>query len=96
MSSASSFIDRLPYLAPVRSATAAHGTALMPARGYDAAIPTAREESVNIRPNRVKDKMAAGQVATILSGANDPDLIDQLGTLDIDGIWPQGEDGGID
>jgi len=33
MSSASSFIDRLPYLAPVRSATAAHGTALMPARG---------------------------------------------------------------
>jgi hypothetical protein len=31
---------------------------------------------VNIRPNRVKDKLAAGQVATILSGTNDPDLID--------------------
>jgi 4-hydroxy-2-oxoheptanedioate aldolase len=51
---------------------------------------------VNIRPNRVKDKLAAGQVATILSGANDPDLIDQLGTLDVDGIWLEGEHGGVD
>jgi 4-hydroxy-2-oxoheptanedioate aldolase len=51
---------------------------------------------VNIRPNRVKDKLAAGQIATILSGANDPDLIDQLGTLDVDGIWLEGEHGGVD
>jgi 4-hydroxy-2-oxoheptanedioate aldolase len=51
---------------------------------------------VNIRPNRVKDKLAAGQVATILSGSNDPDLIDQLGTLDVDGIWLEGEHGGVD
>jgi len=51
---------------------------------------------VNIRPNRVKEKLAAGQVATILSGANDPDLIDQLGTLDVDGIWLEGEHGGVD
>ena len=51
---------------------------------------------VNIRPNRVKDKLAAGKVATILSGTNDPDLIDQLGTLDIDGIWLEGEHGGVD
>jgi len=51
---------------------------------------------VNIRPNRVKDKLAAGQVATILSGTNDPDLIDQLGTLDVDGIWLEGEHGGVD
>jgi 4-hydroxy-2-oxoheptanedioate aldolase len=51
---------------------------------------------VNIRPNRLKQKLAAGQVATILSGTNDPDLIDQLGTLDVDGIWLEGEHGGVD
>ena len=51
---------------------------------------------MNIRPNRLKQKLAAGQVATILSGTNDPDLIDQLGTLDIDGIWLEGEHGGVD
>ncbi len=51
---------------------------------------------MNIRPNRLKQKLAAGQVATILAGTNDPDLIDQLGTLDIDGIWLEGEHGGVD
>jgi 4-hydroxy-2-oxoheptanedioate aldolase len=51
---------------------------------------------MNIRPNRVKQKLAAGTVATILSGTNDPDLIDQLGTLDVDGIWLEGEHGGVD
>jgi len=51
---------------------------------------------VKIRPNRVKDKLNAGQVATILSGTNDPDLIDQLCTLDVDGIWLEGEHGGVD
>ena len=51
---------------------------------------------MKIRRNRVKDKLAAGQVATILSGTNDPDLIDQLGTLDVDGIWLEGEHGGVD
>ena len=51
---------------------------------------------MNIRPNRVKDKLAAGQVATIVAGSNGPDLIDQLGTLDVDGIWLEGEHGGVD
>jgi 4-hydroxy-2-oxoheptanedioate aldolase len=51
---------------------------------------------VNIRPNRIKQTLAAGKVATILSGTNDPDLIDQLGTLDVDGIWLEGEHGGVD
>jgi len=51
---------------------------------------------LNIRPNRVKEKLAAGQLATIVSGTNDPDLIDQLGTLDVDGIWLEGEHGGVD
>src|SRR6266508_1613393 len=51
---------------------------------------------MKIRPNRVKDKLAAGQVATILSGTNEPDLIDQLCMLDVDGIWLEGEHGGVD
>jgi len=51
---------------------------------------------VNIRPNRVKQKLAAGQVATIIAGTNEPDLIDQLGTLDVDGIWLEGEHGAVD
>ncbi len=51
---------------------------------------------MNIRPNRVKQTLVAGRVATILAGTNDPDLIDQLGTLDVDGIWLEGEHGGVD
>jgi 4-hydroxy-2-oxoheptanedioate aldolase len=51
---------------------------------------------VNIRPNRIKQKLASGQVATILAGTNDPDLIDQLGPLGADGIWLEGEHGGVD
>jgi 4-hydroxy-2-oxoheptanedioate aldolase len=51
---------------------------------------------MNIRPNRMKQTLAAGKVATIIGGTNDPDLIDQLGTLDVDGIWLEGEHGGVD
>ena len=51
---------------------------------------------MNIRPNRVKQRIAAGQVATILAGTNDPDLIDQLGPIGAEGIWLEGEHGGVD
>src|SRR5947199_4097527 len=51
---------------------------------------------MDIRPNRIKQTLAAGRVATIIGGTNDPDLIDQLGTLDVDGIWLEGEHGGVD
>ena len=51
---------------------------------------------MSIRPNRVKQRLAAGQVATILGGTNDPDLIDQLGPLGVDGVWLEGEHGGVD
>jgi 4-hydroxy-2-oxoheptanedioate aldolase len=51
---------------------------------------------MSIRANKVKQRLAAGQVATILSGTNDPDLIDQLGPLGADGIWLEGEHGGVD
>src|SRR5713101_2574749 len=61
---------------------------------HGAALP--KGDDVKIRSNRVKDKLNAGQIATILSGTNDPDLIDQLCTLDVDGIWLEGEHGGVD
>ena len=51
---------------------------------------------MSIRPNRIKQTLAAGRVATIIGGTNDPDLIDQLGTLDVDGVWLEGEHGGVD
>jgi len=51
---------------------------------------------MSIRPNRVKQRLAAGQIATIIAGTNDPDLIDQLGPLGADGIWLEGEHGGVD
>ena len=51
---------------------------------------------MNLRPNRVKQTLAAGRVATILSGSNDPDLIDQLGPIGVDGIWLEGEHGAVD
>ncbi len=55
-----------------------------------------RVQRLGIDPNRVKQTLAAGGVATILSGTNDPDLIDQLGPLGADGIWLEGEHGGVD
>ena len=51
---------------------------------------------MSIRPNRVKQRLAGGQVATIVAGTNDPDLIDQLGPIGADGIWLEGEHGGVD
>src|SRR5947207_8510371 len=51
---------------------------------------------MNIRPNRVKQKLAAGGVATILSGTNEPDLIYQRSTIYVDGIWLEGEHGAVD
>ena len=51
---------------------------------------------MNIRPNRIKQKLAAGEIATILSGASDADTIDLLGPLGADGFWLEGEHGGVD
>src|SRR2546429_6008543 len=58
-------------------------------------LTTREETNVKIRPNRLRQTLAAGRVATIIGGTNDPDLIDQLGTLDVDGIWLEGEHGGV-
>src|SRR5437899_7358157 len=59
-------------------------------------LTTREETNVKIRPNRLRQTLAAGRVATIIGGTNDPDLIDQLATLDVDGIWLEGEHGGVD
>jgi 2-keto-3-deoxy-L-rhamnonate aldolase RhmA len=51
---------------------------------------------VNIRPNRIKQKLAAGETAFILSGAADADQIDNFGPIGVDGFWLEGEHGGVD
>lgn len=56
--------------------------------------------SMNLRPNRVKERLAAGEVATVVSGINHPDDIDAFGAIanasGIDGIWLEGEHAGVD
>jgi 2-keto-3-deoxy-L-rhamnonate aldolase RhmA len=51
---------------------------------------------VNIRPNRIKQKLANGELAFILSGASDADTIDQFGAIGADGFWLEGEHGPVD
>ena len=51
---------------------------------------------MNIRPNRVKQKLAAGETATILSGFHNADMIDLFGTIGADGVWLEGEHGPVD
>jgi len=51
---------------------------------------------VNIRPNRIKQKLAAGEPVTILSGAANADQIDTLGPIGADGFWFEGEHGPVD
>ena len=48
-----------------------------------------------IRPNRVKEKLAAGQVATVLSGVLSSEMVDFLGPLGFDGVWLECEHGGV-
>ena len=49
-----------------------------------------------IRSNRVKEKMARGEPATIISGLQDADVIDFLGALGFDGAWLECEHGPVD
>ncbi len=49
-----------------------------------------------IRPNRVKQKLAAGEAVHVVSGPNDADWIDQFGPLGFDGVWLEGEHGPVD
>ncbi len=49
-----------------------------------------------IRPNRAREKLRAGGTVVAVGGLASSDLIDQLGPLDIDAIWLEGEHGPID
>jgi 4-hydroxy-2-oxoheptanedioate aldolase len=49
-----------------------------------------------IRPNKVKQKLAAGEAVISLAGIDSPDLVDQIGPLGPDAIWIEAEHGPID
>jgi 4-hydroxy-2-oxoheptanedioate aldolase len=49
-----------------------------------------------IRPNKVKQKLAAGQTVLSLGGIDSPDLVDQVGPLGVDAVWIEAEHGPID
>ena len=51
---------------------------------------------MKIRPNRVKQKLAAGESAYVVSGFTHPDDIDAFGPVSFDGIWLEGEHGPVD
>jgi len=48
---------------------------------------------MELRTNRAKQKLANGEVVTIVSGITDPDDIDAVGPVGFDGIWLEGEHG---
>ena len=51
---------------------------------------------MNVRPNKVKQKLAAGETVYVVGGLDSPDLIDQCGPLGFDGVWLEGEHGPVD
>ena len=51
---------------------------------------------MELRKNRIKQKLAAGEVAYIASGLIHPDAIDAFGPAGFDGVWLEGEHGGVD
>ncbi len=51
---------------------------------------------MKIRPNKAKQKLAAGETVYVVSGLNDSDAIDQFGPVGFDGVWLEGEHGPID
>lgn len=55
-----------------------------------------KEFPVEIRPNRVKQKLANGESALIASGFDSGDQIDSFGPNGFDGVWLEGEHGPVD
>ena len=51
---------------------------------------------MELRTNRAKDKLAKGEIVTIVSGITNPDDIDAVGPIGFDGIWLEGEHGATD
>ena len=51
---------------------------------------------MNIRQNRVKQKLAAGETVFVAAGLDNPDAIDRFGPVGFDGVWLEGEHGPVD
>lgn len=51
---------------------------------------------VGMRPNRVKQQLAAGGTVTVLMGLVDADMIDMMGPLGAEGVWIESEHGATD
>ena len=49
-----------------------------------------------IRPNRVKQKLAAGQSVLAVGGIDSPSLVDLMGPTGVDAIWLEAEHGPVD
>lgn len=48
-----------------------------------------------MRENRAKHKLRQGQIATVVSGHTNSDMIDYMGQFGLDGMWLEGEHGPI-
>jgi len=48
-----------------------------------------------IRTNKAKEKLAAGQVVTTISGLSSSEIIDFMGPLGFDAAWIEGEHGSV-
>ena len=51
---------------------------------------------MELRPNRVKRKLAAGELTLMIAGITAADDIDAFGPNDFDGVWLEGEHGPVD
>ena len=51
---------------------------------------------MEIRPNRIKQKLANGELAYIVAGLTNADDIDAFGPNGYDGVWLEGEHGNVD
>lgn len=49
-----------------------------------------------IRPNRVKDRLKAGETVVSIGGLDQPDLIDVIGPMGLDAVWLEAEHGAVD
>jgi len=48
---------------------------------------------MELRTNRAKQKLANGEIVTVVMGITHPDDIDAVGSIGFDGIWLEGEHG---
>jgi 4-hydroxy-2-oxoheptanedioate aldolase len=51
---------------------------------------------MELRTNRAKQKLAKGEIVTVVMGITHPDDIDAVGPIGFDGIWLEGEHGAAD